>query len=416
VVALEADFEGGHRLEQVMSNFPSLLGALLGGAGSSFLRSFRSGSVFHVEADRSSWPAFLLGSMWSDLALADPLFAGTIDVTKGGISQYRISGVPPSRCVNDLQLAVRLPELRAKIPGADAWASELERELGLAVGSAQLHAFVNPSGVGLGAHCDPCEHLLLHVAGEKRIRLAANPGGEFITASHSLSMTPRPAEYAQYCDGLPNWSALPDDAREIQLRPGSVLLLPRGVFHETLGGGAGPSATVVVQLNVPSYADLLLGYLKPYLLQSPTWRRPVHAASAPEAHSSVEAVLASLLDELGRKLPGLSPDRMLDTHASTGQPVISEATRLLRNPAVAVELDAHALRITPHGGRGTAQTFALGPDALQAVRALSQIRQPTACSDLLTQLDCWEKGSLFELLRFLLRTQVLVAVTVEEYA
>lgn len=396
-----------------MSNSPSVVRALLGDAWSSFLRSFRSSSVFHRETDRSSWPEFLLHSMWSDLSLIDPLFGGAIDVTRGGIAQYRVNGVPPSRCVNDLQLAVRLPELRAKLPGANAWAGEFERELGLAVGSAQLNAFVNPAGVGLGPHCDPAEHLLIHVAGEKRIRLAPNPGGEFITASHCLTLTPRHTEYVQYCGGLPSWTALPD-GEEILLRPGSVLLLPRGVFHETVGGMSGPSATVVLQLNPPNYADLVLGYLRPYLLQSPGWRRPVHA-KGPDAEGSVEASVAGLLDELARKLPGLSPARMLDTHASTAQPVVNEATRLMRNPAVVVELEADAVRIKPHAGRGPAKTFELGPDALTAIRTLLRLEQPTACGALLTRLECWDRDSLLELLRFLVRTQALVAVTVEEY-
>lgn len=390
------------------------IGSLLGEAHSDFLRSFEDHKVFCAEVDTSHWPHFLQHPMWTDLGQIDAACPGAVEVTRGGLAQYRMQGVAPSHCVEDLNLAVRLPGLRTKLPGADAWVGALERELGLHKGIATLSAFVNPAGVGLGTHCDPCEHLLIHVAGEKLIRIAPNPGGDFVTVSHALPHTPKHHEYVQYPDGLPDWNAVPHGSREIRLRPGSVLLLPRGVYHETIGGPAGPCATVVVQFNLRSYADYLLDYLKPYLRQDPRWRAPVLGACDPERRDTVDKKMEALLTELGAKLPSFPGAAVRDNQAHDQLPLRGD-TRVMRNPAISVTFEGEGVRITPHRGRGLCAHFKLGPDAVTAIRDLLQTTRPTTCGQLAHRFDDWEEDSLFELLRFLVRKQVLVVLAVEPY-
>lgn len=395
-----------------MSNSRSALACLLGEHHSDFLSCLGSHSVFCAQTDLSNWPQFLLHEMWTQLRLLDPACPGTVDVTRGHIAQYRIDGVPASRCVEDLNLAVRIPELRSKLPEADTWAHALEGELRLPPRSLSLSAFVNPAGVGLGAHCDPVEHLLIHVAGEKHIRILPNPAGANVTASHALPQTPRHDEYLQYSDGLPDWDRLPSEAREIRLRPGSVLLLPRGVFHETIGGASGPSATVVVQFKLPNYADVVLDYLRPYLMQDARWRCPVPNDND---DGSADATLAGLLDELGRRIPAVSRNAIRSHRLHGEGSTFGPNTRLMRNPSVFVDFDTRGIRITPLRGKGPSATFKLGPDALDAIQRLLQTKRPTSCAELTARFDTWEEASLQKLLRFLVRQEVLLLSAVEAY-
>jgi hypothetical protein len=85
---------------------------------------------------------------------------------------------------------------------------------------------------------------------------------------------------AQYPEGLPAWTELPEQATEALLVPGSVLWLPRGTYHETRGEGDVASAALVVQLELPSDAEVLLSYLRRYLVQDERWRVPVAMSAA----------------------------------------------------------------------------------------------------------------------------------------
>lgn len=411
------------------TNAVTPLAALLGhDHAARFVAQHWPDRIFHAHVDPSAWPEFLRLPAWSDPHEIDAFYRGPIDVTRGAIGQYKVSGASVSGWVTDLGLAARLSELERTLPGAGPWVAALGRELGVPAGSGRLNAFVNPPGVGLGVHCDPVEHLLIHVAGEKTIRLHANPAGPHVTASHAIAFTPSSREGVQYPEGLPAWSSLGDRGETVLLRPGSVLFMPRGTYHETLGGDAGVSASLVVQFELPNLADLTLAYLHEYLLQHPRWRRPAAGAwgDDPAVADRLRGELEALLGELAPRLSQLTVDRIFATHRRTLTSNVSTPgsrpsalrpdDRFVRNPSVQVALDPEGvIRLTRNLGRGRSARLALGPRAAAVVDALAAIPRPLTFAEVVDRFEDWEPESLAEIVAFLVRRDVLVPLVPEPW-
>jgi hypothetical protein len=307
---------------------------------------------------------------------------------------------------------VRLAGLEAHLPEARTWLRGLERELGLPQGSGELNAFINPPRLGLGAHCDPSEHLLIHVHGEKRIRILPAPTASFRSVSHALTFPPKSRDAGQFADGFPDWTGgLPSDAEEIVLRPGTVLFMPRGCYHETLGGEAGVSATVVVRMLTPSYADVFVSYLSDYLCQSAHWRRPATGAWSAHGDAPHVAALGALIREQAPQLSGLDVARMFARTDAARPPAAGD--RYVRNPSISVRTEAGAICFYEAQGQGARETFALGKESTGLVLALAGLRAPQSFAELCERFASWDHGALQTVLRFLVRKQVLVPLTVE---
>ena len=405
-----------------MSQAQSSLATLLGTASaSSFLTTCWPARVFHTRLDPAGWPPWLRSDLLDQPAKLDAIYRGRVDVTRGRRAQYRVEGAPVSRWVDDLGLTVRLTEMERYLPGAAEWLRGLERELGIPSGSCELNAFLNAAGAGLSAHCDPSEHLLIHVKGRKQIGLYPSPEGSYYSASHSLVYTPSPREAAQRPEGFPVWHrALPEDAQRLELLPGSVVFMPRGCYHETLGGDEGPSLSLVVRMLVPNYADLLLGYLRDYLVQDPAWRTPAMGAwSADErARESQCDRLKALLEASAPQLAQLDTQRMIARLPRGGadQPLLS-TTRFVRNPSVCVDIDAHAGKVRVHAelGLGASTDAPLSAQACSLVADIAALRAPCSFAALCDRFSSWDAASLSMVVRFLVRCSVLIELPVEPY-
>lgn len=390
------------------------LDCLLGAEEASRFRRGWPGRVFHTHTDRSAWPAFLRLAAWADPESVDSLHAGPVDVTRGFIGQYPVRGASIKAWVCDLALAVRLSDLRQRLPGAAEWMTLLEQELGAPRGSTELNAFINPPGVGLGVHCDPSDHLLVQVAGEKTLRILDNPAGPDVFAPHAVSLSASSAVAVQYPEGLPDWPSLHGRGEEIHLRPGSVVYLPRGTYHETQGGEGTLCTSLVFKFALPTFVELVLPYLREYLLQEPQWRRCIVDPSS----SATKHHLETLLEDLGPRLSRLDAQRIVGSHRR----VVTAANlrpddRLVRNPAVVVETDPEGgLCLTAHSGRGRAKRVPLGAPAAEVARALCDVRRPTPFGDFLQRWSTWEPAALAELVAFLVRNEVLVVLVPEPWA
>jgi 50S ribosomal protein L16 3-hydroxylase len=90
---------------------------------------------------------------------------------------------------------------------------------------------------------------------------------------------------------LPMPTELPADHTEIVLQPGSVLFVPRGMWHAT------HAATDALSLNFtftpPTWIDLLTAALRGRLALSPSWRE----TASPRSVATFEALLRELADD-----------------------------------------------------------------------------------------------------------------------
>jgi hypothetical protein len=405
-----------------MTKPDSPLGRLLGPLHtSSFLTSFWPARAFHVRVDPRGWPAWLHSELLERPANLDAVYRGRVDVTRGNRAQYRVEGAPVSRWVEDLGLTARLSDMDRYLPGAAAWLRALELELGIPAQSCELNAFLNAPGVGLSAHCDPYEHLLIHVTGTKRIGLYPSPAGSYYSASHSLVYTPTPREAAQRPEGFSDWGRdLPSDAQQIELEPGSVLFMPRGCYHETRGGDEGPSISLVVRMLIPSHADLLLEYLRDYLAQSAAWRAPAAGAWSPDeqARRAQRDALQGLLRATAPRLAELDMEHLL-AHARQLPPdgAVSPLARFVRNPSILVQTDVAQGKVCIRSELGLGPSFdaALSSSALGLLAQVACLRAPFSFGELCERFRSWDPPALSMIVRFLQHQAVLIELTVEPF-
>lgn len=62
----------------------------------------------------------------------------------------------------------------------------------------------------------------------------------------------------------------------VEMKPGSVLFLPRGTWHRT--ESEGDSMSVSIAVDTPPAVDYIVAQLRMLLLQDPRWRAPLYGA------------------------------------------------------------------------------------------------------------------------------------------
>jgi ribosomal protein L16 Arg81 hydroxylase len=123
-------------------------------------------------------------------------------------------------------------------PPITAFARNLEGIFGFCV---NVNAYLTPpDSQGLSAHYDTEDGFVLQVEGSKRWRL--------FRAERALPLADDFQEIGQSVAGL--------EAREVCLKPGDLLYLPRGIVHEALTA-ARPSLHLTVTINAVRWVNLL---------------------------------------------------------------------------------------------------------------------------------------------------------------
>lgn len=400
-----------------MSTQVGALESLLGGAGAAeFLRAHWPARPFAVHRTLEELPAVLRPPMMLDPTQLTRVYRGPVEVTSGRYGQYSLTGVDPSVYFDALGLAASFRDLENYLPGVQPWLRDLERDLGVPEGTATLFSFINAEGMGLGAHCDRNEHIAIQLSGTKTFRFKDNPHARYTSVSHSANREPGRNTLAQHPDGLPVWHKLPDDAESVTLSPGSVLFLPRGVYHETQGGAGGRSVTLIIHVATPSQAQVLLRYLSDYLVQSEAWRAPVVGgwSSDPAQRNAAVARLESLVGELFSGKHPLSVEHMLrHAHGGTAALAFEWGAWLQRNPSVEVQLqnDGEKLAVSV-GGKQVRRIAAHAHPVLEwMLQRPGRFDMPT----LARAFPEWDEDSLRTLCRFLVTNHALLVFPVQPY-
>lgn len=372
----------------------------------------------HGSLDRL--PSFFYQGVLADPDALSAAYRGPVYVTNRNLGRYQVHGIETRACFAELGLSVGFTEVENLAPGAKEWLHALEQELGMPRGCATMAVFVNGRNSGLSVHCDAQEQIAIHLMGPKAFRVQAHPT-RFPKMQHVPGRETPPHWLAQ-SDGLLDVTTLPEDAEHIELRPGSVLYTPRGLYHETLSGDA-LAMTAVVAFRNPTPAELLTRYLENVLLQSEDWRRPLaHGWSAAPGHrDAAKARMDELVAQLVARLGGLSTERLL---ASAEAPPLEpgrvlDTTRLKRDPSthVALTQEGDRVRVTIATALGTGAKASLSlPSSLQPALAwIERGRRAFDFAELCSAFPAWERSALASTVALLLRTKALVELPFEAW-
>ena len=157
-----------------------------------------------------------------------------------------------------------VPDLRRCI-------AELQARLQLPAGTfGKAIAYAAPRGGGLPAHFDAYSNFIFQISGEKVWKLRENENVHDPVEHYDQHEYPYvPDELRAYWSGEAPDARLSDGWIEV-LRPGSLMFLPRGIWHKTESSDA--TLSINITFSSPTYLDAILAELRRCLVADARWR------------------------------------------------------------------------------------------------------------------------------------------------
>jgi 50S ribosomal protein L16 3-hydroxylase len=208
--------------------------------------------------------------------------ANAIDVSPADARKLFASGM--GLLFNDVHTAA---------PVLADWLAAVRADLGVsALSHGRCLVYATPAGKGTAPHFDQNMNFVLQLHGTKTWWLAANDHAPRPLTRHTMGL-PLDPELATYARA-PMPRRMPADRQEVVLTPGSLLFVPRGVWHATRADSDALSLNFTY--TAPTWLDLLLAALRSRLAMSPDWRATATAASAHD----FDDLLRELADDVPR--------------------------------------------------------------------------------------------------------------------
>jgi ribosomal protein L16 Arg81 hydroxylase len=178
-------------------------------------------------------------------------------------------------------LSLYMVDIVAMMPALGDLLRQLERELGAPTGVARIGAFAAPQGNGVTCHFDAEEVFSIQLQGEKRFHIAKASdieqpwGRQFNPGDPCFDDL-----YPQVPAGFPD--PVHSEFETVDMKPGTVLFMPRGTWHYTESGEGSLSVSIIVR--TPAAFECALEALRLRLLQDARWRRPLYGAWGAGSH------------------------------------------------------------------------------------------------------------------------------------
>jgi 50S ribosomal protein L16 3-hydroxylase len=188
------------------------------------------------------------------------------------------------------------------IPELGTWLAAIRADLGLpAMTYARCMVYATPDGKGTAPHFDQNINFVLQLYGTKKWWIAPNLHVQNPTQRHTMGQ-PLDPEVAPYAV-TPMPLKMPKDAKQIVLKPGSMLFVPRGFWHST--EAEGEALALNFTFNQPTWMDLFGAALRSRLSLSPEWRELADGVSSVDAsrREFAQQRFDALLMELVQDLP-----------------------------------------------------------------------------------------------------------------
>ena len=200
----------------------------------------------------------------------------------------------------NMGLTVYLDNIQPCLPKSPLVLQALERNLGIPPGTARIGAFASPPGDGAACHYDTEDVISIQLTGSNAFHVAPVEEVRYpVGMQYSPGSTPDTDLYPQVAGRFPEWKDAKFDCFE--MRPGSVLFMPRGTWHRTEANE--PSLSITIALRPPSAAELILENARWLLLPDASWRKPLYGAygETPQKKGAMVAA-GQLLQRLPKQL------------------------------------------------------------------------------------------------------------------
>jgi 50S ribosomal protein L16 3-hydroxylase len=209
-----------------------------------------------------------------------------------------------------------LLEVERWLPALRGLADGLARDLGVGRERITFQAFASRAGAGSPPHCDFDLNFNVQLRGRKTWRVAENRHLEHPREAHALGAAPSEEIRAYARAPLP--VRMPRDAHRFETTRGSVVFLPRGVWHGTRASQASFSLNCVVV--PPTWLELLQGELDRRLRTDAGLREYAIGLGDEGRAEAHRARLRDALSRLADAAAALDPDELLARWAATGDP------------------------------------------------------------------------------------------------
>ena len=328
---------------------PSVLAALIAPYSThEFLTQYWPAKLFEAHGDPARFPAFLCSPELASVEALSRAYRGSLRFASGRSDSPHMASGPQVAAISlyRMGLTVQFDDIADCVAPTRTDLGRLEAELGINSGAARASAFASPITEGLGVHFDSYDLFSVQLRGAKRFHVAPVKELSYPVGNpYAPGMEPMADLYPQVVNGFP------DPARAefacVDLKPGSVLFLPRGTWHYT--ESEGDSLSVSICLFLSPAADFVLRQLYLLLLQDPQWRRPLYGAWGGVANRSAAA---SQLERLLARLPDLArqlrPDELMSNLMPLEQRLnsIGPQDRFQRAPNTSLEVEGSLSPIT----------------------------------------------------------------------
>ncbi len=373
-----------------MNTESEILKALLGPEVlDEFLSDYWPDRVFVAHGDRARLPEALLDQELNQFDALSRRYKGVVsffgDARSGHMVPVEgIEAAAPYRC----GLSVYLTDVGPYFPDVDRLVRKLEFELGINEGCARAGVFASPASGGISCHYDSVDVFSIQLRGTKKFDLAPVTGLRYPWGFQYITGN-RPIDdlYPQATEGFPDSENV--EFQTVEMRPGTVLYMPRGHWHRT--EAAGDSISVSIGMEPPSAAECVLEQLRLLLLQDPAWRKPLYGAWGAGAMRDAAIERAT---KLMAEIPGLAS--ALDAEFVTA-PKLSEKRRVsLMNTQSRVQRTPNTSLILGDSPAETSEKDSLFASIEVNDRStkqiMSAIEMPSRCAPVLRWIDA-QRGS-----------------------
>ena len=185
-------------------------------------------------------------------------------------------------------------------PILEHWLEEIRNDLGLsALTYSRNLIYATPDGKGTAPHFDQNINFVLQIHGTKIWKMAPNEHVINPMTRHTMGTLPDPEMMSYLENELP--VTMPTNSLEFELKPGSLLFVPRGYWHSTQAEG--DALALNFTFTAPTWIDLFTSALRSRLTLSPEWRETANGISNPRQRKLAEHKLDYLLSTLVEDLP-----------------------------------------------------------------------------------------------------------------